>query len=79
LRCLHRENNRGTKKEFTMKETRIKIKIETTKEIVYCGDYCSNECDFISSTKCILFKKFIEYVKGTWKPVRCDDCKERYK
>jgi len=66
-----------------MKKTKIEIKIP--KSIVYCGNYCSEECDFFISyespnfaeTKCLLFKKFIKW-EGMGKPVRCDDCKERH-
>jgi len=60
-----------------MKETRIKIKMETTKEIVFHGDYCSNECNFITLTECLLFKKFIKR-EDSGKQIRCNDCKKKY-
>ena len=61
-----------------MKKTKIEIKIP--RSVVFYGDYCSEECDFLSfdELKCYLFKDYLKRY-GIEKSIRCEECRNKYK
>ena len=66
------------KKDTEMKKTKIEIKIP--RSVVFYGDYCSDECNFLSfnELECYLFKEYLKQEK-IGKPVRCKKCRNKYK